>query len=148
MISVSSWPSLSPWFNTEKNNILLHFSHWRQREGMQGETDCSDRRKGEKEIYGNVLKFTLWYVSDGEVSLSVFLCLLLEKKHANLIPSATFESSFCCSYLCVHGMWPMTAIYHRGSFQICKQWNYPFSCLQPQHHSNPKPKVIADYYYD
>lgn len=122
MISVSSWPSLNPWFNTEKNNILLHFSHWRQREGKQGETDCADRRKGEKKIYGNVLKITLWYASDGKLRNLFVMCLVLEQKHSfNFIPSATSESSCCCSYLCVHGIWPVTGIYHWGSFKICKQ---------------------------
>lgn len=112
-----------PGSKTEKNNILLHFSHWRQREGMQGETDCSERRKGEKRIYGNVLKITPWYASDGEVRKLSMMCLVLEQNHSfNFIPSGTFESSCCCSYLCVQGMWPTTTIYHWGSFKICKEW--------------------------
>lgn len=72
MISVSSWPSLSLLHSVQRKIISRCIFHIGEREGTQGETDCSDRRKGEEEIYGNVLKIPSWYASDGEVrNLSV-----------------------------------------------------------------------------
>lgn len=65
---VSFIPAIAPPLtcNTEgeKNNIfLLHFSLRRHRDGTQRETDGTDSREGEEEIYGNVLKIAPWYYS-------------------------------------------------------------------------------------
>lgn len=48
----------------EKTCFTAFFTEETER-GTQREIDCSDRRKGEKEIYCNIMcrKITLWYYS-------------------------------------------------------------------------------------